>query len=790
MSGKNASRPKKSPLSRALAKIPESAWGPALALVAIALLRSVYATPFQHYAPFPISLLSVIVIYSVFRGGVVSGLISAFLAVSYLGYFLELSGAFEKSSAEAWNRLLSWSLALPVIVAIVGVLKRRSLQALAKQERSRTDMIVSHVSAVIWALDTDGVFTFSEGTGLQLVGLKPGERIGKSIFDLYARDSEIGRCIDRAMAGESCKTVIQVRQIWFEISISPSRDERGAITGVVGISIDVTARVESEAAKARIHDMEQSAILLRATEKELRSTTRRLETLISSSPVAILTLDREHKVTVWNPACEKMFGWTASEAMGALLPFVPESKRAESMDIIDKIQKTREPLHFESDRVRKDGTAIKTATAAIPLLNDSDEVIGLMAVMMDFTERFRAQQEVLEANRALRSATQAKSDFLANMSHEIRTPINGVIGTTALLLDLELGGEQRTYAETIRSSAEILLNLINDILDFSKIESGKLDLESIDFDVDHATANIERLLSVSAKKKGLRILRSISGELPNAVFRGDPTRIGQILTNLIGNAIKFTERGQIVVELSHRRTEIGQDGKTRFELLFEVTDTGIGMSVESQARMFQPFTQAEASTNRRFGGTGLGLSICKRLVEMMGGEIGVRSKEGEGSTFWFTLVLEKGDKKKLANLRDPAESVARVADGKTIRILLAEDNSVNRLIAVKMLEKNGFKVDTVVNGIKAIEALQASEYDLVLMDCQMPELDGYEATRRIRASGAKFAAIPIIAMTANAMSSDREKCLSAGMNDYVTKPIKSQDLARAIYRALDKRIAA
>jgi len=769
-------------------KLPPVLVGPALALTTISVLEAFAHTRCRDYLPFPVSILVVAVIYSVFRSGRPSGLISALLTMIYFAYFLWANQSFVHDPADAWNRLVSWTVALPVIVAIVGRLKRNAVAAEARIERmtsaakiqiykQRSEMVLENISAVIWAIDLNGIFTFSEGKILQAIGVISGERIGKSIYDIYANKPEVTNCARRALAGEACKSTFEVKGIWFECHFSPSRTPEGEIIGVVGVAINVTTQVEIESTRAHVNELERA-------QTKLREKTRQLETLINTSPVGILTLDKDRRVVMWNRACEKTFGWTAEETIGNLLPFVGEDHREESMKIIERIHLTREPVHFEADRIRKDGSSIRTATAAIPLLDDQGQVSGLLAVMMDNTEQYRARQEILEANRALQMTTQAKSDFLANMSHEIRTPINGVIGMTSLLLDLELGKEQKQYAETIRSSAEILLSLVNDILDFSKIEAGKLDFESIDFDLDQVVHNVEKLLSVNAQRKQIKLVRSMTPDLRGAFFKGDPTRVGQIVSNLIANAIKFTEQGQITVGFFREAVPADAIDPSLSFLRIEVSDTGMGMSPEVLSRMFQPFSQADNSTTRRFGGTGLGLSICKQLVDLLGGRIGVRSVEGKGSTFWFTLALKPSDTHRVVVEKPEARIVSRDGEPK-IRILLAEDNPVNQIIAVKTLEKYGFCVDAVANGREAVEAVNSIPYDLILMDCQMPELDGYEAARRIRlARDPKVARIPIIAMTADAMPGTRERCLDAGMNDYVTKPIRPASLVEVIFLRL------
>ncbi|HEY0158418.1 MAG TPA: response regulator [Thermoanaerobaculia bacterium] len=674
-----------------------------------------------------------------------------------------------------------------------------------------------------------------------------------------------------------------------------------------GVHVEVTASAAGD----------DVVLCLRRGGRALRESRERYRHIIENANEIIYNADHRGRFTYVNPAATRITGYEEDELLGRhYLDLIDPDYRDAAAHFYRHQFTTREPsTYFEFPMIAKSGMRIWMGQNVLTIL-DGDRVIGYEAIARDITQRKGIEDELARTRDAALQSARAKSEFLANVSHEIRTPLNGVLGMTGLMLGTPLTPEQREYADMIRSSGESLLAIVNDVLDLSRVESGKLSIETTDFHLDDLVESVIEQFSARAAAKRLKFKTNTPDDVCRAL-RGDSHRIRQVLLNLVGNAIKFTDRGEVVLTVMQPRRDAD-----RVTLRFLVTDTGIGIPAAAQQRIFTPFTQADGSTTRKYGGSGLGLAVSKQLVEAMGGEMGVISVEREGSTFWFELPLQlqpedtsmpvrQWDLAKYRALlvdanevhragvtrhlsathipfdeahtafdalaaayqrrydvivfdmqlpdddglgfarsirRDPAlastklllltafgrrrqdvvafqqagvdafllkpirktqlcDAVTRLLRGESepamaqprpdarqetsrARILIVEDNSVNQLVALGQIQRLGHEGVVASGGVEAIEMIREERFDLVLMDCQMPGIDGYEASRRIRQMGGRAAQTPIVAMTAHALPGEREKCLAAGMNDYLAKPVSLEQLGAIIRLWASKSSAA
>ncbi len=773
-----------------------------------------------------------------------------------------------------------------------------------QRQKQYSEAMVENSPAAILTTDLDARVVSWNPAAENLFGFTAQEAIGQNIDNLIANEAmrdEAKALTTRGLeAGRFSGVMRRVRK-------------DGSLVDVEAVALPVIVGEQTVGFIAIYHDITE----LKRTEEALLQQKEYLEAVVLNSPVAIVTADQDAVIVSWNPAAEKLFGYTAAEAIGedidALIAASDSGMHAEAVEFSQQARDGR--LHVNTQRVRKDGSLVDVELLGVPVTVDGEQA-GIIAIYHDITELKRATEEAEAAN-------QAKSAFLATMSHEIRTPMNAVIGMGGLLLDTDLTDEQREFAEIIRSSSDALLAIINDILDFSKIEAGKMDLEYQPFDLRECVEGTLDLVAGRAFEKNLDLAYVIEDGTPTRVI-GDVTRFRQILLNLLTNAVKFTDRGEVVVTINADESLPAQgrdEGQDTRKIHVAVRDTGIGIPKDRMDRLFQSFSQVDASTARKYGGTGLGLAISRRLAEMMRGTMWAESYPGQGATFHFTLMAQEAEDsaeapagilsadphlkgrrvlvvddndtnrrilslqvkgwgmlprdthsphqalewieagepfdvaildmhmpdfdglslaREIRNHRDRstlpmilftslgrrevdaddidfsayltkpikpsqlldalsvvfAEQPSRVkrrpdetpaidpelGHKHPLRVLLAEDNAVNQKLALRLLAQMGYRADVAANGQEALESLGRQDYDVVLMDVQMPEMDGLEASRQINRRWTQAERPRIVAMTANAMQGDRERCLEAGMDDYITKPVRVQELMEALTR--------
>ena len=603
-------------------------------------------------------------------------------------------------------------------------------------------------------------------------------RIEATLTDIY-RDLAAQAIV--ILLSNAAKTFLVAFFILFVVHQLATRHLLDIAASARGVSLEgETAPLRLRRARSEGDELDQLVEALNAMRErlarqalELRNADARMAAILDNMPDLAWMKDTAGRFTAVNRAFAQAKGFAdPREMLGKTdLDVNPPELARSYLNDDAELMVSRGTRRIEEQHARADGAIGLIETIKTALIDADGHVAGTAGIARDITERRQAETD-REARRAAEIASEAKSAFLANMSHEIRTPMNAVVGMSYLLLQGGLEARERDRVQKIHDAAMSLLGIINDILDFSKIEAGRLDLEAIPFDLRDVIDGVVDIVSLNAQAKGLTLRFELPPELPTALV-GDPSRLRQVLLNLGQNAVKFTEHGGVTFT-----AKVLERDATAAHLRFEVQDTGIGMPSDVQQQLFRPFVQGDVSTSRRFGGTGLGLTISHRLVRMMGGDIDVESAPGQGSRFGFDLhcPLQRETQTKRASPPQADPSVLRGA-----RVLLVEDNPINREIAEMLLNSAGVIVAMACNGQEALEMLASGSYDGVLMDCQMPVLDGYEATRRLRQQS-QWQDLPVIAMTADALVGDREKALAAGMNDHIVKPIQVDEMYATLAR--------
>jgi PAS domain S-box-containing protein len=639
-------------------------------------------------------------------------------------------------------------------------------RSIAEKEREKSEKkyrtLVENVSDLIYQCNSEGEFTYVNPATEKVCGYPASELVGMHFLE-FVKDSYR----EEVLAYYLWQLGDKVESTYLEF---PMVDQSGKALWI-GQTVNLH-RIDDNNIEIIAHgrnitkQKEVSQVIVRSEE--------RYRSIMENMELGLLMVDKNDVIINAFPKFCEMTGYAKEELIGkkvidTLLPHEFTSV----MEFQNQKRIEGEPGVYELKIKCKDGTTKWVIISGAPYYDEADNLEGSLGIHLDITDRKEMESELVAAKDIAEKSNQAKQIFMANMSHEIRTPMNAVIGMGKLLQMSTLNAKQGEYVDAILTSANNLLIIINDILDFSKIESGKLELENVPVNLVELLQNVQKTIDLKAEEKGL-VLQS-KWENIKGGYRCDPTRLYQVLLNLISNGVKFTDYGS--VEMS---CEVVSSGDGRDTLQFSVTDTGIGIAEEQLGQIFQTFSQAEKSTARKYGGTGLGLSISRQLVQMMGGELQVRSWLGKGARFFFTIELERCEEPRKEEESEENDQ----ADLTGIKVLLVEDHEINRFVAQTILEQWSCDVDVAVNGVEAVEKVREGAYDIILMDMRMPEMDGLTASGIIRHQ--LKLDVPIIALTANAIKGDSQRCIEAGMNDYVSKPFSREELQSKMIRLIDK----
>ena len=670
------------------------------------------------------------------------------------------SGTGEDVPVEVIGTLLRYEGRMAVLLLMRDMTERKMAEQALKESERRYRGLIETQSNLIVRVDLDGKLTFVNEAFCRFVGRNRGELIGEYL-DAYIYYDDVdtqGKTLE-ALTGRHERVVTaehrmraRTQSAWVRWENIAVFDENGGIVEIQSVGQDVT---ES-----------------RRTHEALQESERRLHFLFEELPhIAVQGYNAERTAIFWNRASEKLYGYSKQEALGKKiedLVYLADQRDERVAAFEAWVLDGEEIPSGEMIKHDADGREVSVYSSRLATRNRQGGW-EVYVIDINLSELKRASEELVKAKEYAEKANRAKSEFLANMSHEIRTPMNGVMGMTGLLLETKLDEEQRDHLQTIMESTQELLGIIDELLDISRIEAGEVRLTPEPFSPREMVEKIIQLFIDRAAKKGVDLSVAIHPNVPEKMM-GDAGRIRQILINLVGNALKFTQDGHIQIRMMADKVDDG------WNLLVDVKDTGIGMTPELQERVFEKFTQGDSSSKRKYGGTGLGLAITRQLVELMGGHISVTSEEGNGTSFDFNLRLSDldtgGDASEMAEAASTPELLPQInAD-----ILLVEDNLVNQKVATAMLKKLGCRVWVAPNGAQALKQISERKFNLIFMDCQMPIMDGFEATRSIRQMVGAIRDIPIVAMTAHALKEDREECLASGMNDYLAKPVHRDKL--------------